>query len=301
MDVRDEEEKELCDMLLRYVYFKTPWYADMHTTFYVDISDSLLNQIENDSMSPKIQFDILCLQLWLLSDGQLIIGQNTDFMRQREIEYNRLRRSRSHAFTWIGYERVDKDIGMISAMVPRRIPQTKTVEIKCKDGQSLKQQKLEKFRLEHYAMMLSTFELPLDETLLEVQINGSCDYEKFLPVDRLEPFKWSKYKIVSSSDQEYRAIKAANYSTFFRNDNTGCILSRDVIRNYNKEHCLNKVYQVECLFRSNFDQVSFLFEDILYEQDADGNWKLNPELATEENFQKFKTEQMPDEYVAQVR
>ena len=90
-------------------------------------------------------------------------------MRDYEMRYNRLRGSRSHAFTWIGYERVNTIMGMISAMVPRRIPKTCIEEIKDRDGNLVKTTRLESFKLEHYAMMLASFEMEEDEKVLKIK------------------------------------------------------------------------------------------------------------------------------------
>ena len=96
---------KLIDMIYRYVYFKTPWYADLKNYYYVDISDSLMDKLKNLPLNFDIK--LLYLQLLLLSLGWLINGQSPEFMRESDMQYNRLRNSRSHAFTWIGYERID--------------------------------------------------------------------------------------------------------------------------------------------------------------------------------------------------
>ena len=62
----------MIDMIYRYVYFKTPWYADLDTQYYVEVSEHMLGDIlENPA---EYTMDILCLQLWNLSDGSLIVG-----------------------------------------------------------------------------------------------------------------------------------------------------------------------------------------------------------------------------------
>ena len=110
-------------------------------------------------------------------------------MRNHEMQYNRLRSSRSHSFTWIGYERVDNRKGMISAMVPRRIPKTCIEEIKDRDGNSVKTERLESFHLEHYAMMLASFEMEEDEKVLKIMdVAPENDYNQYLPLDRMGPF-----------------------------------------------------------------------------------------------------------------
>ena len=35
----ERNEHNLTDMLYRYVFFKTSWYSDLETTYYVDISE----------------------------------------------------------------------------------------------------------------------------------------------------------------------------------------------------------------------------------------------------------------------
>ena len=57
---------KLIDMIYRYVYFKTPWYADLPNVFYVDISDSLMDQLQD---RPNFDIKLLYLQLLLLSNG----------------------------------------------------------------------------------------------------------------------------------------------------------------------------------------------------------------------------------------
>ena len=105
------------------------------------------------------------------------------------MRYNRLRSSRSHAFTWIGYERVNNRTGMISAMVPRRIPKTCIEEIKDQDGNSVKTERLESFDLEYYAMMLASFEMEEDEKVLKIMdVAPENDYNQYLPLDRMGPF-----------------------------------------------------------------------------------------------------------------
>ena len=49
----------LIDMIYRYVYYKTIWYADLENEYYVEISDALLRQIEAEP--DRFDMDLLCL------------------------------------------------------------------------------------------------------------------------------------------------------------------------------------------------------------------------------------------------
>ena len=117
-------------------------------------------------------------------------------MRPHEMNYNRLRASRSHTCTWVGYERIDDKQGLISAMVPRRIPNIKFSEILDKDGKNVKIPQLKSFELENYAMMLTTFDMKLEEKVLEVTDSRERDYNTYLPLDRMESFSWHNLRIV---------------------------------------------------------------------------------------------------------
>jgi hypothetical protein len=50
------------------------------------------------------------------------------------MNYNRIRTSPSHTFTWIGFEKVDSKDAYMTAMVPRRVPKFETKEITLEDG-----------------------------------------------------------------------------------------------------------------------------------------------------------------------
>jgi len=45
-EAKAQAREKLIQLIYRYVFFKTYWYADMRNFFYVDISDELLKKIE---------------------------------------------------------------------------------------------------------------------------------------------------------------------------------------------------------------------------------------------------------------
>ena len=86
-------------------------------------------------------------------------------------------------------------MGVINAMVPRRIPIVDIKEFTLPDGNKTYERKLRKFKLGHLAVMLNTFPMKLKANRLKIDPNSQLDYNKYLPIDRLEPFRYEKFRI----------------------------------------------------------------------------------------------------------
>ena len=69
---------------------------------------------------------------------------------------------------------------------------------------------------------------------------------------------------------------------------------------------VHKAYGLKCQFRryspdNGFKIVKFLFENQLFERDENGYWNYNENLRTEEAFNDFRVDTMPDPYQTVVR
>ena len=87
----------------------------------------------------------------------------------------RLRLSRRHYFTWIGYERLDESKAFMSAMVPSR----------CLDKISKDNEMT--FKIEYQVYLLNIFPFDLGEDILPMA--PEHDYMNFLPIESLKPFE----------------------------------------------------------------------------------------------------------------
>ena len=89
-------------------------------------------------------------------------------------------------------------MGVMSAMVPRRIPEVEMKEFTLADGTKAYEERLSSFHLEHYALMLNTFPLSLKTHQIDVEKDGPLDYNKFMPKERIKPFRYETFKICSN-------------------------------------------------------------------------------------------------------
>ena len=144
-------------------------------------------------------------------------------------------------------------------MVPRRVPEVGTKEITLADGTIAQDTYLKSFDLSHYAIMLTEFQLDIE--CKQIRVDSTSDYNKFLPLGRMKPFFYEKFKICSTNDNTYKKITTyeelanycTNYSTFFENSHSGNVCKKEVIIS-NKEHYKDEAYELTCSFRFRFDR-----------------------------------------------
>ena len=96
----------------------------------------------------------------------------------------RLRLSRRHYFTWIGYERLDESKAFLSAMVPSR----------CLDNTSWST----KFKIEYQVYLLNIFPFDLGTDILPM--TPEHDYMNFLPIKSLMPFERENFFYLENSE-----------------------------------------------------------------------------------------------------
>ena len=97
----------------------------------------------------------------------------------------------------------------MNAMVPRRVPVVDMQEFTLPDGSKTYERKLKEFKLGHIAVMLNTFPMELKANRLSMP-NAQLNYNRFLPIERLEPFLYEKFRINTLNYSESSYSRIAN-------------------------------------------------------------------------------------------
>lgn len=245
----------------------------------------------------------------------------------------RLRASRRHLFTWIGYERLDQDRAYMAAMVPRRVPRV-TVSGPAEDGgdgsanasgEDRRDAKLEGFQLGHYAMLLNIFPfVTVDDNPNELRFDDESDYMNFLPVERLRPFERRNLFIAARQQSyaygdksSYRSIRSlvdtmARPRAVFVNSGSAALHCYPWLMDPAKASARKSLYRLGLHFKYRLycpeeynreNHIWFPFEEhSCYDRDPDtGLWRFNQLKATPEVFSAWCVDSMPDAYVASAR